>query len=45
MQQSILKSKKGQIEEKERGHHISSPPPTCQGAQDDSKRLQPTQIQ
>ena len=30
--------KMGQIKEKEREHHVSSPPPTCQGAWDDSKK-------
>ena len=35
----------GQIKEEDRGCHISSPPPTCQGARYDSKRLQLTQIQ
>ena len=29
---------------KERGCHISSPPPACQGAWDDGERLQPTQM-
>ena len=45
MQQNIFRSQKmGQIEEEEIGCHISSPPPTYQGAQDDSKRL-PTDTQ
>ena len=37
--------KMGQIEEKERGCHISSPPPTWQRAWDDSKRHQLTHVQ
>ena len=46
MQQNILKSKSGSDQRRrERMSHVSSPPPTCQGAQDDSKRLQLTQVQ
>ena len=34
----------GQIEEEEWEHHISGPPPACQGAWNDCERLQLTQI-
>ena len=37
--------KVGQIKKEEREHNVSSPSPACQGAWDDSERLQLTQIQ